>query len=48
LKLELEGAIRQAAPLAQEGNRLIDHRDKVHAISSLPSAGPLCSCATPS
>jgi hypothetical protein len=43
LQLELEGAIRQAAPLAQEGDRLIYHRDKVHSISSLPSAGPLCS-----
>jgi hypothetical protein len=41
LKLPLERAIRQAAALAQQGNRLIYHRDKVHAISSLPSAGPL-------
>jgi hypothetical protein len=34
LKLELEGAVRQASPLAQEGNRLIHHGDKVHPISS--------------
>ena len=30
--LPLEGAIRQAAPLAQQRDRLIYHRDKVHAI----------------
>jgi hypothetical protein len=38
LKLQLEGTIRQAAPLAQEGDRLIHHRDKVHPVSSLPGA----------
>jgi hypothetical protein len=32
-KLPLEGAIRQAAPLPQQRDRLIYHRDKVHAIS---------------
>ena len=48
LKLQLEGPIRQAAPLAQEGDRLIHHRDKVHPVSSLPGARPLCPCATPS
>ena len=38
-KLQLEGAIRQAAALAQQGNRLIHHRDKVHRVSSLPGLG---------
>jgi hypothetical protein len=38
LKLQLEGAIRQATPLAQEDNRLIHDRDKVHPVSSLPDA----------
>jgi hypothetical protein len=38
LKLQLEGPIRQAPPLAQEGNRLIHDRDKVHPVSSLPGA----------
>ena len=36
LELELEGPIGQATPLAQEGDRLIHHRDKVHRVSSLP------------
>ena len=35
LELPLEGAIRQAAPLAQEGDHLIHDRDKVHRVSSL-------------
>jgi hypothetical protein len=35
LKLPLEGAIGEAAPLAQEDNRLIHHGDKVHSVSSL-------------
>src|SRR5262249_8405004 len=35
LKLQLEGPIRQAAPLAQQGDRLIHHCDKVHRASSL-------------
>jgi hypothetical protein len=35
LKLQLEGTIRQATPLSQEGDRLIHHRDKVHRVSSL-------------
>jgi len=34
LILELEGPVCQAAPLAQEGDHLIQHRDKVHAVSS--------------
>ena len=38
LKLQLEGAIRQAAALAQQGNRLIHHRDKVHPVPSPPGA----------
>ena len=41
LELELEGAIGQAAPLAQEGNHLIHDRDKVHRFSSL-SLGLVC------
>jgi len=48
LEVKLEGPIRQAAPLAQEGNRLIHDRDKVHLVPSLLSAEPPCSCATPS
>jgi hypothetical protein len=48
LKLQLEGPIRQAAPLAQEGNRLIHHRDKVHRVSSLSRARPPCACVMPS
>jgi len=47
-KLPLEGAIRQAAPLAQQGNRLIHHRDKVHRVSSLPGVLPVGTCAAPS
>jgi hypothetical protein len=39
LELQLEGAIRQAAPLAQQRDRLIYHRDKVHSISSTTRAG---------
>src|SRR5262249_49876180 len=35
LKLQLEGPIRQAAPLAQQRDHLIHHRDKVHPISPL-------------
>ena len=42
LELQLEGAIGQAAPLAQQGNHLIHHRDKVHPVSSLPGARPPC------
>ena len=48
LELPLEGPIGHAAPLAQQGNHLIHHRDKVHPLSSLPGARPPCSCATPS
>ncbi len=36
LELPLEGAIGQAAPLAQQGDHLIHDRDKVHPVSSLP------------
>jgi hypothetical protein len=35
LKLPLQGAIGHAAPLAQQRQRLIDDRDKVHPVSSL-------------
>jgi hypothetical protein len=35
LKLQLEGAIREASPLAQEGDHLIYHGEKVHPVSSL-------------
>jgi hypothetical protein len=48
LKLQLEGAIRQAASLAQQRDRLIHHRDKVHPVSSLPGVWPPRSCTTPS
>ena len=49
LKLQLEGAIGQAAPLAQEGDHLIHDRDKVHRVSSLSVAGAcMCISATPS
>ena len=34
LELQLEGAIGQATPLAQEGNDLIHDRHKVHRFSS--------------
>src|SRR5262249_44418192 len=40
LKLQLEGAIRQAAALAQQRDRLIHHRDKVHPIPSLSGTWP--------
>ena len=48
LKLQLEGPIRQTAPLAQEGNRLIHHRDKVHPVSSWPDVLSEDACASPS
>ena len=48
LELQLEGPIGQAAPLAQKGDRLIDDRDKVHPVSSLPEALSQDACATPS
>ena len=47
-ELELQGAIGDAAPLAQEGDHLIHDRDKVHPVSSLPCAVPVYVCATPS
>jgi hypothetical protein len=36
LELPLEGAVRQAPPLVQQGDHLIHHRHKVHPVSSLP------------
>jgi hypothetical protein len=48
LELELEGAICQTAPLAQQSNRLIQDRDKVHRVSSLPGVLPVGTCAAPS
>ena len=48
LKLPLERAIRQADPLAQERDHLIQDRDKVHLASSLPGALPPCGDTTPS
>ena len=48
LKLPLERAIRQAAPLAQERGHLIQDRDKVHPVSSLSGAWPPSVYATPS
>src|SRR5215475_8707077 len=47
-ELELQGAIGDAAPLAQEGDHLIHDRDKVHLVSSLPCAVPVGACTTPS
>src|SRR5215468_1823769 len=44
LELELEGAIRQAATLAQQRDHLIHHRDKVHSVSSLSAAESPCTC----
>jgi hypothetical protein len=41
LKLHLEGAIHQATSLAQQGNRLIHHCDKIHRVFSLPEARPM-------
>jgi hypothetical protein len=48
LKLPLEGAIGEAAPLAQQGDRLIHYRDKVHPVSSLPDVLSEDACASPS
>jgi hypothetical protein len=47
-ELDLEHAISDAAPLAQQGDRLIHYRDKVHPVSSLPAALSEGACATPS
>jgi hypothetical protein len=44
LELPLEGAVGHPAPLAQQGDHLVYHRDKVHPLSSLPGAGPVCPC----
>ena len=41
LELPLERAIGHAPPLAQQGDDLIHHRDKVHPVSSLPCALPV-------
>jgi hypothetical protein len=38
LELPLQGAVGHPAPLAQEGDHVIYHRDKVHPVSSLPDA----------
>ena len=48
LKLQLEGPIRQPAPLAQQRNRLIHHRDKVHPRSSLSGVLSEDACTSPS
>ena len=48
LELPLEGTIGYPAPLAQEGDHLIHHSDKVHPASSFPDTWPPCVCATPS
>jgi hypothetical protein len=48
LKLDLEGTIGQAAPLAQQRDRLIHDGDKVHSLSSFPGAGSPEACVTPS
>jgi hypothetical protein len=45
LELSLEGAIGDAAPLAQQGDHVIHHRDKVHRVSSFLCTGPVCPCA---
>jgi hypothetical protein len=42
LELPLEGAEGHAAPLAHQGDHLIQNRDKVNPVSSLPGARPLC------
>jgi len=47
-ELHFERPIRHTAPLAQERNDLIHHRDKVHPIPSLPYALPVYTGATPS
>jgi hypothetical protein len=36
LELPFEGAVGHPAPLAQQGDDLIHHRDKIHPVSSLP------------
>jgi hypothetical protein len=47
-ELDLQRAIGDTAALAQQSERLIHHRNKVHPVSSLPGTRPLYSCATPS
>ena len=44
----VQRAIGQTTSLAQQGDHLIQNCDKVHPISSLPRALPVCACATPS
>jgi hypothetical protein len=46
LKLDLEGAIGQAAPLTQQRDRLIHDGDKVHSVSSFPGARSPEVCVT--
>ena len=47
-ELHFERPIRHTAPLAQERNDMIYHRDKVHPVPSLPYALPVYTGATPS
>jgi hypothetical protein len=42
LKLPLQGAIGHAAPLAQQRQRLIHDRHKVHRISPRSAVVPVC------
>jgi hypothetical protein len=42
-ELHFERPIGHTTPLAQEGDHLIHHRDKVHPVPSLPGARPPCS-----
>jgi hypothetical protein len=48
LELPLEGTVGHPAPLAQEGDHLIHHRDKVHPVSSWPDVLSEDACASPS
>jgi hypothetical protein len=45
IDLDAPGPIGHAAPLAQQNDHLVHHRDKVHPMSSWPGARPLGSCA---
>jgi hypothetical protein len=46
VKLHFEGPVGHPPPLAQQGDHLIQDRDKVHRLSSLPGARPSYSCTT--
>ena len=48
VELYFEGPIGYTPPLTQERDHLIHDCDKVHPLSSLPGAQPVCSYATPS